>query len=111
MQQYSYSNLIDSMKRRVNVHVKHFKADAGYDYETLRRDLNSGKDVSYVWILRECGTFLLPVGDKTDPARSEAAIEFYDSVRDTFPANKRKEYTIQLAGGTFTIHSRVAADA
>ena len=96
MKYSSYNDLINAMRRHVNVHVKHFKADAGYDYETIRRDMNAKKNVTYIWVLRDCGTFLLPVKDDKDAARSEAAVEYYDTVKDCFPANKRREYTIQL---------------
>ena len=111
MKYNKYSDLINAMKRHVNVHVKHFRADAGYDYETIRRDMNAKKNVTYIWVLRDCGTFLLPVKDNKDAARSEAAIEFYDSVRNCFSVKERREYTIQLDSSSaekFTIIPRKA---
>ena len=111
MKYNKYSELINAMKRHVNSHVKHYKNDAIVDYETIKNDLSAKKNVTYIWVLRNCGTFLIPIKDNKDAARSEAAIEFYNSVRDCFPVKERREYTIQLDSNSaekFTIIPRKA---
>lgn len=84
--------LVKKMAWHVSREVKHYKSDFDLDREALAEALDADRYGQYIWITRECGTWLIPVGCAAkDPAASAA---FLEAVRGTWP--ERREYVITL---------------
>lgn len=84
--------LVKKMAWHVSREVKHYKSDFDLDREALAEALGAGRYGQYIWITRECGTYLIPVGCAAkDPAASAA---FLEAVRGTWP--NHREYVITL---------------
>lgn len=92
------AEIINKMSRLVNRTVKHYKTDfTDYDIKTIEK-AESEKAASFLWILRECGTFLLSYDQETGKINDPDLLR---AIRDTWPV--RKEYTVKYKAGTWTI--------
>lgn len=84
--------LVKKMAWHVSREVKHYATDFDIDRAQLTEAAESGRYGQYIWITRNCGTYLIPVGCAAkDPAASAA---FLEAVRGTWP--ERREYVITL---------------
>ncbi len=108
-----YDGLLTRMENIVKKRVKFYKSDF-YDYDKKKifsfaadyyvnqfeRDHIRG----FIWIVRECGTFLLNANADGSPY-NDAAAEMLQAVRDNFrDRDNHHEYDIQFKGGnTWTI--------
>ena len=87
-------DLIKKMAWHVSREVKHYKGDFDIDKEALSEALDAGRYGQYIWITRNCGTHLVPVGIAAeDPDRSA---ELLAAIRRTWPDGQRHEYCITL---------------
>lgn len=86
--------LVAKMAWHVSREVKHYKGDFDLDKEALSEALAAGRYGQYIWITRDCGTHLVPVGiAATDPDQSA---ELLAAIRRTWPDGQRREYCITL---------------
>ena len=87
-------DLITKMAWHVSREVKHYKSDFDLDKEALSEALDAGRYGQYIWITRNCGTHLVPVGiAAADPDQSD---ELLAAIRRTWPDGQRHEYIITL---------------
>ena len=93
--------LIKKMAWHVSREVKHYATDFEIDRAQLTEAVETGRYGQYIWITRNCGTHLVPVGiAATDPDRSA---EFLAAIRRTWSDAERREYCITLGRcGTHT---------
>ena len=94
-------DLVKKMECHVSREVKHYKSDFDLDKEALSEALAAGRYGQYIWITRNCGTHLVPVGiAATDPDQSA---ELLEAIRRTWSDAERREYCITLGRcGTHT---------
>lgn len=82
--------------------VQHYYTDyTEYDFPTIMDSMFSKKDYSYLWIIRENGTFLLKLPDEKDYNDNKHFIEYYNAIKLNYPA--RIEYHIRIENGYFEI--------
>ena len=93
--------LIKKMEWHVSREVKHYATDFEIDRAQLTEAVETGRYGQYIWITRNCGTHLVPVGiAATDPDRSA---ELLAAIRSTWSDAERREYCITLGRcGTHT---------
>ena len=85
-------DLITKMAWHVSREVKHYASDFEIDRAQLAEALEAGRYGQYIWITRNCGTHLVPVGiAAADPDQSA---ELLAAIRRTWPDGQRHEYCI-----------------
>ncbi len=93
MKMYSTEDLIKHMERIVKRDVKHYQSDFyDYDVDTIKRNKEPERRFFYMWVVRDCGTHLLPIGG-ADADTVKKGCDYLDAVRDCFA--ERKEYYLQ----------------
>ena len=86
--------LVKKMAWHVSREVKHYATDFDFDRAQLAEALEAGRYGQYIWITRDCGTHLVPVGiAAADPDQSA---ELLSAIRRTWPDGQRHEYCITL---------------
>ena len=86
--------LVKKMAWHVSREVKHYATDFDFDRAQLAEALEAGRYGQYIWITRDCGTHLVPVGiAAADPDQSA---ELLAAIRRTWPDGQRHEYCITL---------------
>lgn len=86
--------LIKKMAWHVSREVKHYATDFEIDRAQLTEAVETGRYGQYIWITRNCGTHLVPVGiAATDPDQSA---ELLAAIRRTWSDAERREYCITL---------------
>nr|DAM40000.1 MAG TPA: hypothetical protein [Ackermannviridae sp.] len=86
--------LIKKMAWHVSREVKHYATDFEIDRAQLTEAVETGHYGQYIWITRNCGTHLVPVGiAATDPDQSA---ELLAAIRRTWSDAERREYCITL---------------
>lgn len=85
--------LFRKMQWHVDREVRHYKNDFEIDKRTILEMIEAQRFGQYIWVTRECGTHLVPIGcTAMDSFISE---EYLKSIRQTHP--NRKEYVITLS--------------
>lgn len=86
--------LIKKMAWHVSREVKHYATDFEIGRAQLSAAVETGRYGQYIWITRNCGTHLVPVGiAATDPDQSA---EILAAIRRTWSDAERREYCITL---------------
>lgn len=91
--------LLSKMENIVKRYVKHYKSDFyDYDLDTLK----SENEKKYIWIVRECGTFLLDINRLKDSEKENSARIIYNYYLDN-----NRYYKVDLKKGSIKKYNPV----
>lgn len=101
---YKYNDyeLINALNNAI-IPVKHYREDYyKYDFPRIMESLHENNKTEYVWIIRECGTFLIEKpGKNAERKQHMIFLENLQAIRSNY--RNRIEYTIKIENGFLEI--------
>lgn len=93
------TELFRKMQWHVSREVKHYASDFAVDKDSILANVAARRYGQYVWITRDCGTHLIPVGIAADDP--DASTDYLRAIRGTWPKHQEYILTLGPAGHDF----------